>query len=59
MVDDREIVLTLKDLDDMLSDPRLSPAQETELLEMRIELEDLTDDDTDPRLLAPALGRMT
>ena len=57
MVDDREIILTLKELDAMLADPRLSPAQEAKLLEMRIELEDLTDDDTDPRLLAPAWGR--
>ena len=59
MVDDLEIILTLKELDDMLADPRLSASQEAELLEMRIELEDLTDDDTDPRLLAPTLGRMT
>jgi len=58
MVDDREIILTLKELDAMLADPRLSAEQEAELLEMRIELEDMVDDDTDPRLLAPALGRM-
>jgi len=59
MVDDREIILTLKELDAMLADPRLSAAQEAELLEMRIELEGLTDDDTDPRLLAPAWGAMS
>jgi len=38
----------------MLDDPRLSPAQFAELLEMRLELEDLTDDMAS-RLLAPAV----
>ena len=59
MVDDREIILTLKELDAMLADPRLSAEQEAELLEMRIELEGLTNDDTDPRLLSPAWGAMS
>ena len=38
MVDDREIVLTLKELDQMLDDPRLSPAQFAELMAMRLSL---------------------
>ena len=59
MVDVRDIILTLKELDQMLADPRLSAAQFAELMEMRIELEDLADDDTDPRLLAPASGAMS
>jgi len=59
MVDDREIILTLKELDAMLADPRLSAEQEAELLEMRMELEDMVDDDTYPRLLSPAWGVMS
>jgi hypothetical protein len=57
MVDDRDIVLTLKELDDMLADPRLSPAQLAKLMDMRMELEDLVED-VDPRLLAMASGAM-
>ncbi|WP_433989738.1 hypothetical protein SuNHUV7_05400 (plasmid) [Pseudoseohaeicola sp. NH-UV-7] len=58
MVDDRDIVLTLKELDDMLADPRLSPAQLAKLMDMRMELEDLVED-VDPRLLAMASGAMS
>lgn len=54
-MDDTDVILTVTELDDLLADPRLSPAQFEELVAMRHDLEDMVED-TDARMLQPVHG---